>query len=248
MHAEVLEWVSRFSSQRADITVLDIGGRNINGTCKQLFPNARYVALDIVAADGVDIVADAADWNPNEEFDVVVSTEVFEHAERWPDIVRTAFRACKPGGMFIVTAATHGRAVHSASGKGTLDPGEWYENVDSEKLRGALIGAGFVDVMVEVGGFRGFPEPPQRHRRRDRRERRRAVAEAEQRDAAEAAEAAGAAAERPGQDVRAVSYRALEEKKLDEKQPEEKQPEEKQPEEKQPAKSKSKAKSKKSEE
>lgn len=157
MHDAVLEWVGCFSSQRADISVLDIGGRNVNGSPRHLFPNARYVALDIAPGDDVDIVADAADWEPSERFDVVLCTEVFEHTSRWPEIVRTAFAACKPGGAFIATAAAIGRPPHSAIDENPIRPEEWYENIAEDRLCEVLEGAGFVDIVINLVGATSLP-------------------------------------------------------------------------------------------
>jgi hypothetical protein len=149
MHPEAYSWVERFKTFRR-VAVLDIGGRDINGTVRNLFPNADYVALDIRAGDGVDIVADAASWTPDRAYDVVVCCEVFEHTNVWPEICATAFKALASGGMFIVTCAGPGRGAHSAvDGQFHLHPGEHYGNVTAAELERALIDGGFVDVVTE---------------------------------------------------------------------------------------------------
>jgi SAM-dependent methyltransferase len=86
----------------------------------------------------VDVVADAATWVPDREYDLVVCTEVFEHAERWRDICATAWRAAKPGGRLILTMAGPGRAGHSAVDGGPLRDGEYYRNVDPFDLSDVL--------------------------------------------------------------------------------------------------------------
>ena len=151
MHTEAFAWVQHHATT-GPVTVLDIGGRNINGSVRDLFPNATvYTAMDIRAGDGVDIVADAAVWDPDgRRWEVVVCTEVFEHTASWPQICVTAFKACKPGGLFITTMAGPGRPAHSAvDGGWQLHPGEYYGNVDPDRLRRELEGCGFVDVVVD---------------------------------------------------------------------------------------------------
>jgi predicted methyltransferase len=149
MHAEAFAWVAQHATQ-AEVTVLDLGGRNVNGSIRDLFPNAtRYVAVDIREGEGVDVVADASTWVPDAEYDVVVSTETFEHTAVWPEICLTAFKALKPGGSLILTMAGPGRSEHSAIDGGPLQPGEYYGNVDPEHLKHTLITAGFKDVMVD---------------------------------------------------------------------------------------------------
>src|SRR5512139_114707 len=129
MHSEAYEWV-RLRATGDPVAVLDVGGRYINGSPRDLFPNADpYTVLDIRFGEGVDIVADAASWMPDREYDVVVCCEVFEHAEKWPAILRTIHGALKPGGLAILTMAGPGRMQHSGvDGEHRLLDGEWYGN------------------------------------------------------------------------------------------------------------------------
>lgn len=152
MHPAAFEWVARYATGDP-LDILDIGGRNINGTCRSLFPNARYVAMDLLDGPGVDVVADAVTWLPDRQYDRVICAEVFEHTESWPAILKTAFEALRPGGDIVVTCAGPGRAPHSAlDGTWCLQPGEWYANVSPESLRDALKATGFEDIIVDQAG------------------------------------------------------------------------------------------------
>jgi hypothetical protein len=148
MHEEARAYVEgRRTDER--LSVLDIGGRNINGSVRDLFPNADpYVSLDIAEGPAVDIVADAAEWTPDRAYDLIVCTEVFEHTPQWPAILRTAAAACVPGGRLILTMAGPGRSPHGASG-GPWDPPEHYENVDPDVLHAELVASGWTDVDVD---------------------------------------------------------------------------------------------------
>lgn len=150
MHSEAMAWVAQYATTEP-VAVLDLGGRDINGTPRALFPAATtYRVLDVAPGPGVDVVADAASWTPDGEYDVVVCTEVFEHAKDWPAICATAYAACRSGGVFIATMAGPGRPVHSAvDGGWSLYPGEHYENVHPADLRTVLIELGFVEVLVD---------------------------------------------------------------------------------------------------
>jgi SAM-dependent methyltransferase len=150
VHPEAHSWVANHATAEA-VTVLDIGGRNINGTVRDLFPGAvSYTALDIREGDGVDIVADAATWEPTGLWDVVVCCEVFEHAAQWRDICATTFKALRPGGLFITTMAGTGRPEHSGvDGGPSLWPGEHYGNVAGADLEVRLKECGFADVTVD---------------------------------------------------------------------------------------------------
>lgn len=153
MHANALQWVARFATGDP-CRVLDIGGRNINGSPRHLFGSAEvYRTLDIAPGEGVDVVADAATWEPDGVYDVVVCCEVFEHTDVWPEICRTAYAAVRRGGSFIVTCAGPGRAVHSGvDGRHRLLPGEHYANVEPDDMRAALEAAGWTVVELDQSG------------------------------------------------------------------------------------------------
>lgn len=135
--------------------VLDIGGRDVNGTCRDLLPsNATYHVLDIRPGGNVHIVADAATWTPHHSYDLVLCTEVFEHTESWPAICATAYTALRPGGRLIVTCAGPGRGVHSGvDGEWRLLAGEHYANVGADELEAVLKEVGFVDVAAAQVGL-----------------------------------------------------------------------------------------------
>jgi SAM-dependent methyltransferase len=154
MHNEAMQYASRQVSERklnsVGVHVLDLGGRDVNGTTRPLFPGAdRYVSVDIAPGRGVDIVCDAADLDLRDRFDVVMSTELLEHAERGAEIVAAAFKHLKPGGWFVATMAGPGRQPHSASGRPGLPDWEFYRNVDSELLEQWLRDAGFTWFEVD---------------------------------------------------------------------------------------------------
>lgn len=149
MHREAHQWVAE-RAYRNVYAVLDIGGRDVNGTVRDLFPTARlYTSLDLVDGPAVDIVADAATWTPDRAYDVVVCCEVFEHTDAWPAICRTAYTALADGGQFIATMAGPGRGAHSAVDGRELRRGEHYANVEPDELRAVLEACGFRDIVVD---------------------------------------------------------------------------------------------------
>lgn len=148
MHPEVLDWVGLWATTEP-ISVLDIGGRDLNGSTRPLFPNADYTALDLRPGPGVDVVADATTWVPDRVWDLVLCTEVFEHTPDWPQVCKTAFAACRPGGRFVVTCAGPGRAPHSGIAATGLTPGEYYANLSTQELHAGLAAAGWSEVRVE---------------------------------------------------------------------------------------------------
>ena len=149
MHAEAYMWIAMHSTVRP-VRVLDIGGRDVNGSPRNLFPNATvYTCLDILPGDGVGIVADAGMWEPDAEWDYVLSAETFEHTANWAAICRTAYKACAPGGRFIVTTAGPGRPPHSGVDGFQLRRGEYYANVPARELERVLVETGWREITVD---------------------------------------------------------------------------------------------------
>lgn len=140
----VADAVTSYNLDQPGTVVMDLGGRNVNGTTRELFPTVdSYLALDLTAGPGVDIVADAATAELDQRFDVIVSTELLEHAEHAGEIVANAHRHLKPGGMFVATMAGPRRRPHGASGEPSPPPGEFYRNIYPRTLDEWLRVAGF---------------------------------------------------------------------------------------------------------
>lgn len=129
---KMVQDTSPLIADRRALRALDLGGRDINGGIRDLFPaSTEWTGVDIVPGPGVDIVRDCTlgwpDFLP--KFDVVVCTEVLEHVEKWWDLVRTCSQALDTHGILFITAASEGRRPHGASGEMWPPPGEWYRNV-----------------------------------------------------------------------------------------------------------------------
>lgn len=142
MHTEAFEAVRQMVTDlREDkpswdwnnLSCLDLGGRDVNGTVHALVPEARWTTLDIVD-DGVDIIADARTWRSDERYDLIIATEVFEHVQDWSKIIKTMWYHLKDDGAIIVTAASDGRRPHGAGGAMWPEPNEWYENISPRDL------------------------------------------------------------------------------------------------------------------
>lgn len=158
MHEQVLSWVGQFRTDE-DLAVLDIGGRDLNGSTRPLFPNANpYHVLDLRPGPNVDIVADAAKWDFRSAgygpYDLVVTTETFEHAEHWPDIIATAWAILRPGGWLIFTCAGPGRPAHSGvEAVQNLIGDEWYGNVSAAEIRAVLEEQGWAEIETHQAGL-----------------------------------------------------------------------------------------------
>lgn len=152
MHSAVVDYVKRWRTTDR-LSIIELGSRDINGSARGLFPLAEWTGVDIVDGPMVDVVADAATWQPDEPADMVITCETLEHAQRWRDIVANAHEMLTDGGRIVITAAGPGRAPHSGLIEGPVQQGEWYENVAPDELRAVLVAAGFVQVEVSTLGF-----------------------------------------------------------------------------------------------
>lgn len=93
--------------------VLDIGSLDVNGTNKYLFNSCDYVGLDIGEGPNVDVISVGHLYDaPDETFDVIISTEVFEHDMFYEQTIKNIIRMLKPDGFFIFTCASTGRPEH----------------------------------------------------------------------------------------------------------------------------------------
>lgn len=154
MHAEAYDYVARTLTGRVlpvGLTV-EFGGRNINGTIRQLFA-APYVSVDAVPGPGVDVVANAATYEAPQPAACVVCCEVLEHTDEAEAICYNAHHLLEPGGVFLVTAAGEERVPHSAIDGGPLRAGEYYRNVSRGDL--AMWLEAFADVTITENGSAG---------------------------------------------------------------------------------------------
>ncbi len=98
--------------------VLEVGSRDYNGTVRALIePHGpkSYVGLDMLDGPGVDVVGDAGqlvDRFGAEAFDVVIATELLEHARRWREVVNALKEVLRPGGLLVVTTRSKGFPFH----------------------------------------------------------------------------------------------------------------------------------------
>jgi SAM-dependent methyltransferase len=148
VHKHAFAYVASVAEDRPTGTVIEIGGRDINGSVRPLF-GRFYRAIDVQAGPGVDVVADGATYRPARPVACVVCCEVLEHTPNAEAICRNAYQMLRPGGVFIATMAGIGRPPHSAIDGKALRDGEYYRNVPIEDLRAWL--SDFSAVTIEAG-------------------------------------------------------------------------------------------------
>jgi len=151
VHDHARRWVTAHAALGHDENIADIGGRNVNGSIRDLFPTARdYVTVDRLDGPGVDVVDDFLEWQPAAIFGLVLHLEVAEHTPDWRAHIAKAAEILRPGGALIWTCAGPDRLPHSAIDGGPLRDGEHYQNIHPRELAAELRSA-FPSVVTQVG-------------------------------------------------------------------------------------------------
>lgn len=138
----------RFPSLFVEKFVLDVGSLDINGNNQYLFDDCLYLGIDLAIGRNVDVVSKGHELSlPDQTFDLVISTECFEHDRYYDKTLRNMLRLLKPGGLFLFTCATKGRAEHGTLRTSAVDApflaeyGEWadyYKNLEESDIRSVL--------------------------------------------------------------------------------------------------------------
>lgn len=98
--------------------VVEVGSQNINGSLRSVVEALNpgsYLGFDQVTGDGVDLLIEPgreASVLPAAAFDLVICTEVLEHAREWRDVVRLLKHLAKPEGYLLVTTRSPGFPYH----------------------------------------------------------------------------------------------------------------------------------------
>lgn len=140
MHPSVMAFLARHVAQHSPFDrVVELGSLDINGSARMLFPIGQpYIGVDRQAGPGVDLVSDIETIKASAPVDLVVCTEVLEHAPDQGAIVAKAWELLRPGGHLILTAATDPRAPHSGIDENPIRVYEHYRNVVPAEMHGYL--------------------------------------------------------------------------------------------------------------
>jgi SAM-dependent methyltransferase len=121
MHASSLENMYRCHARylppkvlqaRGEMTVLDVGGADVNGGYREVFadPQFQYKTVDLAEGNGVDIVLEDPYRFPVEDHsvDIVLSGQMLEHCEFFWLSFAEMMRVLKPDGFLFLIAPSAG--------------------------------------------------------------------------------------------------------------------------------------------
>lgn len=114
-----MQWfVDNYASRitKNDVSVLDVGSYDVNGSYNPLFDPEKYVyyGLDMEEGPNVDIVLEHPyDWSSleSDSFDVVISGQAFEHIEFFWKTMEEMTRVLRKDGLLCLIAP-HGFEEH----------------------------------------------------------------------------------------------------------------------------------------
>jgi len=132
---------SKFLDKFKGVSVLDIGSLDINGNNRYLFEDYTYVGIDLGEGKNVDVVSRGHEYKTDERYDVIISTECFEHDEYWVQTINNIIHHLKSGGLFLFTCATDGRPEHGTRRTSPQDApfvGDYYRNLNEEIMKGEI--------------------------------------------------------------------------------------------------------------
>ncbi|RLI46949.1 methyltransferase type 11 [Candidatus Bathyarchaeota archaeon] len=117
MHNSVMEWGKQKIEELnlSDKNTLEVGSLNVNGTLRDFF-TGDYHGIDIREGEGVDEVKDGSKLRYRGKYDVIVCTEMLEHAEDWKGAINGLKKALKIGGYLLLTARSEGFGKHDYPG------------------------------------------------------------------------------------------------------------------------------------
>lgn len=142
---------SIFPSNFKNVTVIDCGSLDVNGSFKDLFEDSVYIGVDIVNGGNVDIVSKTHELDFSDKFNTVVSGEMLEHDEFWEKSLKKMYDMCVSGGLIAITCAGKNRPEHGTLRTGSVwgTSEDYYKNLTPEDFKTVFKDEMFSDVHYE---------------------------------------------------------------------------------------------------
>lgn len=133
---------SKFYERFNKCSVLDVGSLDINGNNRYLFNDYKYIGLDVGEGRNVDVVCNGHEYETEERFDIVISTECFEHDMYYAKTIQNCIKLTRDKGLFMFSCASTGRREHGTSRTTPSDSplshgkfNDYYKNLTEEDIR-----------------------------------------------------------------------------------------------------------------
>jgi hypothetical protein len=155
----------RFPDAFVDATVLEVGSRDINGTCRDLFRRCDYTGIDLTPGPCVDAVVHGSIISGL--YDTVYSCEALEHDALWMPTFVNMWRVAHR--LVVFTTATTGREEHGTHENhpdASPATGDYYGNLTPGDFAVLPLHLMFEDYEFTINGashdlyFWGIPKHP----------------------------------------------------------------------------------------
>jgi hypothetical protein len=139
MHDSVHAWIQQVLTEEV-ITgkdVIEVGSMDVNGSVRPYVMSlkpASYTGFDMRDGPGVDVVCDASQLD--ERTDIVISTEMLEHAQDWKAALLGMAGCVRPAGFLVLTTRSPGFPKHD-------HPGDYWR-FTYRVMRDAVYGCGLL--------------------------------------------------------------------------------------------------------
>jgi SAM-dependent methyltransferase len=132
-----------------DVKVLDIGSLDINGNNRHVFEHPySYIGVDLNEGNNVDVISPGHLYDSGYLFDVVMSSECFEHDMYYARTLQNMIKLLKPNGLLIFTCASTGRPEHGTLRSNPSDApfllgmsekwANYYKNLTEDDIRSVV--------------------------------------------------------------------------------------------------------------
>lgn len=147
--------------------VLDVGSGDINGNNRIYFNSEikEYVGCDVYPGPNVTVCMPCHELEyPDAYFDMIISSECFEHDMHYNKTLQAIYRMLANGGLFVFTCASFGRAEHGTrrtsigdSFSTALSPDsgwpDYYKNLTAYDIVNSLSPLGSINDLFSYSAF-----------------------------------------------------------------------------------------------
>jgi SAM-dependent methyltransferase len=131
-----------------NVSVVDFGSKDYNGSLKDLFTKSDYIGVDISEGKNVDYISKCHQFISNKKFNTVISGEMLEHDEYWKESLANMYKLLRSGGLLVISCAGKNRPEHGTRRTdghlyGTTQ--DYYMNLEPSHFREVLKESMFED-------------------------------------------------------------------------------------------------------
>jgi SAM-dependent methyltransferase len=100
--------------------------------------------VDVGPGNNVDVISKGHEYKSETQYDVVISSECFEHDMYYVETIKNCINLTKPNGLFTFTCASDGRPEHGTNRSKPNDAplllayddwGDYYKNLNESHIR-----------------------------------------------------------------------------------------------------------------